>query len=660
MPSAHGNNPVQGNQNVRFMQEQEIKEIKIVNLPRDLKEETTNVKEKKEFDLIPDQYTTTPLYSLYNPYANFPYIKKQFYSRSPLKGRGMTNIRHVAGEYKIRFAFDPTDFNRARSDEVIGREAISSEQRGGGLKRILYNQQQDVRQSNNMETSKKSQIHYSGNISGGKEINLKMGMNIKKESSPQYAPHYNEISRKNIRNLVSSHEKVLSSGNINISRYKLLNSRVAQAIKDTYFEHEKNENLNQNNEDVDSRKIKKKSEKNGNKKDEHANEDENINEVSGIFRTPGKAQTPIIRPDKNIKSHKDEIKDLKHSNKIDKEDKNEDKRFVMSTTEKDEEKDNENKWNKEAIQGNTNQWEKGSTKKKHENISSDISSKRKRDENVKSTTRNLSYPDKESESEERGKKWINYFSKTSNLDSVNEVNEENLNESKSIKNKRQSTSDLPDILDNNYILEYTIDDEDNPIIVGKRFLTLLDEKNKSQEYPKGKLIKINNILYLKDDIPYSKEEYSQIQIKVIINSDGRKIIVDQDNIPIPEIENGNFYIPLINEKKKNNNIINIIQKIAHNGEKKLIRNDTEEEVKIAFIRKINFKNPNEFIIFKIDLREFSDLLEIVNLKILKKTDLRTGREYLIDIDSNKEIKGYIKELNENGEGYFVKKKKKII
>jgi hypothetical protein len=111
-------------------------------------------------------------------------------------------------------------------------------------------------------------------------------------------------------------------------------------------------------------------------------------------------------------------------------------------------------------------------------------------------------------------------------------------------------------------------------------------------------------------------------------------------------------------RKKNKDVINVIMKINRYGEKKFIRNDTEEEVQIAFIRKINVLNQNEYLEFKIDLREFSDLLEIVNLKILKKTDLRTGREYLIDIDSNKEIKGYIKELNENGEGYFVKKKKK--
>jgi hypothetical protein len=207
-----------------------------------------------------------------------------------------------------------------------------------------------------------------------------------------------------------------------------------------------------------------------------------------------------------------------------------------------------------------------------------------------------------------------------------------------------------------YILEYSIDDDDNPIIIGKRFLSILDEKNKSQELPKEKLIKINNILYLKEDIPYSEDEYSQIIIKVITNSDGRKIIVDQDNDPIPELENGNFYIPLLNEKKKNNDVINVIMKINRYGEKKFIRNDTEEEVQIAFIRKINVQNQNEYLIFKIDLREFSDLMEIV--KISKKKDLITGREYLINIDSNKEIKGYIKEFNQNGEGYFVKEWKK--
>jgi len=307
--------------------------------------------------------------------------------------------------------------------------------------------------------------------------------------------------------------------------------------------------------------------------------------------------------------------------------KNENKRFVKSTTEKDEEKDNENEMDMKGPQGNKNEWEKSTTKEKHEIILSDISSKRLKDEKVKSTTGNLSHPDKENESEERGKKWINYYSKTSNLDSVNEENEYNLNESKSIKNKRKSTYDLPDILERFYILEYSIDDDDNPIIIGKRFLSILNEKNKSQELPKEKLIKINNILYLKEDIPYSEDEYSQIITKVITNSDGRKIIVDQDNDPIPELENGNFYIPLLNEKKKNKDVINVIMKINRYGEKKFIRNDTEEEVQIAFIRKINVLNQNEYLEFKIDLREFSDLLEI--MKISKKKDLITGREYFI-------------------------------
>ncbi len=576
VPPPQQNPQIPNTQMRRYVQEQEIKEIKIVNLPKDIKGETTNVKGKKEFELIPNQYTTSPLYSLYNPYANFPYIKKQFYSRSPRKNRGGSSIRHIAGEYKIRFAYDDTDYNRAKSDEIGGREATSSEQRSGGLKRLFYNQQHEVGQfSNYMEASKKAQLQYYGNVSGNKEINIKKsGV---RESGP-------EVSRKdNLKYTINTGERIIG-GKFIPSGYKGVSTKVAQAIKDTYFDYEKGQNLIQNIQENDSRKVKIKYEKSSSKNEGHGNEEENVNETSGIFRTPAKDQTPIIK--QNVKLPEEEIRDSRKDNKYFQEkriNEHNDKKSIKSATLKDEEEE-ENDVIVEKTQEKQGKKGKSTTKENPENTTSDISSQKKKDEDEKSTTEPFIHPGKENETEERSKKWINYSSKASNLDSVNEVNEDSGIESKSNRTKiKEFPSDLSFDEENSIVIvEFTIDNNDSIIIIGESLIKPINESNNLKEIPKEKLIKLNNVLYLKEEISYSEEDI-ELNIKVIKDSKNQKIIVDLENNPIPQLENNNYYI-IINKKRI---ITNVIIKRNSNDKTCFIRNDTKEEITVCFFKKKN-------------------------------------------------------------------------